>query len=218
MRGGRRQPVATRAAASATQIKAFAQRPDSRPANKPGKVIYVTQSTRTDERAPVAAPEAAASEAGSIRRQGIKFFLVGSAGTGLQLGLYAASAVLIGAQIASIASWLMSTLATNATHRALTFGVRGPARNSADQAAAFITCLVGLLVTSLVLAELPNATGLSGVIAILVVNTVVGAGRFFGMRWWLGDAGRRLGAQLALAARAAKNSWQHRSRMSGLHH
>jgi putative flippase GtrA len=194
------------------QIKEFAQRPDSYATSKPGKIISMARSTRTDERAP-----AAPAEAGSIRGQGIKFFLVGSAGTGLQLGLYAASAVLIGAQVASIASWLMSTLATNATHRAVTFGVRASARRSADQAAAFITCLVGLLVTSLVLAELPNATGLSGVIAILAVNTVVGAGRFFGMRWWLGDAGRRLGTQLAVAAQAAKNSRQHRRPMSGLH-
>jgi putative flippase GtrA len=166
-----------------------------------------------------ALPEVAApAESGSISGQGIRFFLVGSAGTGLQLGLYAASAVFIGAQVASIASWLMSTLATNATHRAVTFGVRGSVRNSADQAAAFITCLFGLLVTSVVLAELPDATGLAGVIAILAVNTVVGAGRFFGMRWWLGDSGRRLGAQLAAVAAGAKDSWHDHGRMSGLHH
>ena len=181
----------------------------------------MTQLIVTDE-APAAVsalPDAAASaEAGSISGQGIRFFLVGSAGTGLQLGLYAASAVFIGAQIASVASWLMSTLATNATHRAVTFGVRGSNRNSADQVAAFITCLVGLVITSVVLAELPNATGLAGVIAILAVNTVVGAGRFFGMRWWLGDSGRRLGARLAVVASAAKDSWHDRRPMSGLHH
>jgi len=112
---------------------------------------------------------------------------VGSAGTALQLVLYAATSVVLGAQIASIAAWLISTVVTNAAHRALTFRVRGSLRNRSDQVAAFLTCVVGLAITSAVLAQLPDPTGTSGLFAILAVNVVVGAARFVGMRWWLGE-------------------------------
>jgi putative flippase GtrA len=129
---------------------------------------------------------------GSIGGQGVRFFLIGSVGTILQLGVYAAGATLVGAQFASVVSWLVSTLVTNAAHRALTFGVRGAQRNRADQSVAFLTSVVGLLITSLVLAELPDADGISGLMAILAVNTVVGIGRFVGLRWWLGEGGPRV--------------------------
>ncbi|MET3806218.1 putative flippase GtrA [Nakamurella sp. UYEF19] len=155
---------------------------------------------------------------GTIRGQGVRFFVIGSGGTGLQLGLYAVAAGVVGAQIASIASWLISTLVTNATHRALTFNVRGTASNRSDQIAALMTCLVGLLVTSVVLAQLPDADGISGLIAILVVNTVVGAGRFFGMRWWLGDSGRRVAHQVSAAAHAMRANWHGTRGLTGLHH
>ncbi len=157
-------------------------------------------------------------ESGSIGGQGIRFFLIGSTGTALQLGLYAVSATLIGAQVASVASWLISTLVTNAAHRAFTFGVHSNERNRSDQVAAFFTCLVGLLITSVVLAELPNATGLAGVIAILAVNTVVGAGRFFGMRWWLSDSGRRVATRITAVGHAATQAWNSHGGPLGLRH
>jgi putative flippase GtrA len=117
--------------------------------------------------------------------------MVGSAGTALQLGLFATTSVVLGAQIASIAAWLISTVVTNGAHRALTFGVHGSLRNRSDQVAAFLTSVVGLAVTSAVLAQLTDATGTSGLVAILAVNVVVGAARFVGMRWWLGESGHR---------------------------
>jgi putative flippase GtrA len=155
---------------------------------------------------------------GTIGGQGIRFALVGSAGTGLQLGLYAFSAGFLGAQVASVAAWLLSTLVTNAAHRALTFGVRGGERNRADQFVAFLTCLVGLLITSVVLAQVPDADGTSGIVAILAVNTVVGAARFGGMRWWLSPSGQRFGAQVSAVALAARHTWHQHGPMSGLHH
>lgn len=158
------------------------------------------------------------SATGTVRGQGLRFFLIGSGGTGLQLGLYAATAWFLGVQTASVASWLVSTLVTNATHRAITFKVRGAGGNRSDQIAALVTCLVGLLVTSVVLGQSPDADGLPGLIAILVVNTVVGTGRFFGMRWWLGGSGRRVAHQLSAAAQATRESWQGRRGLSGLHH
>ncbi len=176
----------------------------------------MTQSTLTRAiRSEVTAPIV---ESGSISGQGVRFFLIGSTGTALQLGLYAVSAALIGAQVASVASWLISTLVTNAAHRAFTFGVRGTERNRSDQVAAFLTCLVGLLVTSLVLAELPNATGIAGVLAILAVNTVVGAGRFFGMRWWLGDSGRRVAVRATSLAHSVTDAWNSHRGLLGIRH
>ncbi len=159
----------------------------------------MTQLTLTA--GPRAEGPAPSLESGSIGGQGLRFFLIGSTGTALQLGLYALSATLVGVQVAAVASWLVSTLATNAAHRAFTFGVRGNQRNRTDQIAAFITCLVGLVVTSAVLDEVPEAAWITGVAAILVVNTVVGAARFVGMRWWLGDSGRRVGTRLAAVVR-----------------
>ncbi len=168
---------------------------------------------------PIPAPAAAAvAPSGSISGQGARFLAVGSAGTILQLGLYAAGADLLGAQIASVAAWLISTLVTNAAHRAVTFGVRGAERNRADQLVALLTCIVGLLITSLVLAELPDADGISGVIAILAVNTVVGAARFVGMRWWLGGAGQRFSGQVASATHAVRGGFRDHRPVSGLHH
>lgn len=153
---------------------------------------------------PLPAPSTPVAISGTIRAQGIRFAGVGSAGTILQLGLYAATATFIGAQVASIASWLVSTLVTNATHRAVTFGVHGTRRNRSDQLVAFLTCVVGLLITSLVLSELSDADGLSGVIAILAVNTIVGAARFVGMRWWLSASGQRFGSRLGSVASAIR--------------
>jgi len=178
--------------------------------------LAIPAPTRTEQ---VATPV----NSGSLGGQGVRFTAIGSAGTVLQLGLYAATSAFLGAQVASVASWLISTLVTNAAHRAVTFGVRGAARNRSDQIAAFVTCLVGLLITSIVLAELPDATGTSGVIAILAVNTVVGAARFVGMRWWLSPSGRRFGLQLAVAGHAVQDGLhlpgaQHRTRLSGVHH
>lgn len=161
------------------------------------------------------APEAVARVA-SLKRQGSRFTIVGSAGTGLQLGLYAVLVTVIGAQIASALSWLASTVVTNRVHRALTFEVHEHEHNGSDQTVAFVTSLAGLGITSIVLAQLADADGLAGVLAILAVNSAVGAGRFFGLRWWLGGAGRHLAAAVSTSMLTARDNISAR-RMS-LHH
>jgi putative flippase GtrA len=153
----------------------------------------MTQSLSTS------AEPAVAGTSASLTRQGSRFTVIGSAGTGLQLGLYAVLAAFIGAQIASAVSWLLSTLVTNRVHRALTFEVHEHAHSGSDQTVAFVTSLAGLGITSIVLAELADASGLAGLIAILAVNTAVGAGRFFGLRWWMGESGRQLASAVALS-------------------
>lgn len=157
----------------------------------------MTQSPSSVATAP-AEPAAAASA--SLTRQGSRFTIIGSAGTGLQLGLYAVLAAVIGAQIASAVSWLLSTLVTNRFHRALTFQVHEHEHSGSDQTVAFMTSLAGLGLTSIVLADLADASGLAGLIAILAVNIAVGAGRFFGLRWWLGGSGRHIAGAVALTA------------------
>lgn len=164
--------------------------------------------------APAVPPAAAPTS--SLTRQGSRFTVIGSAGTGLQLGLYAVLAAVVGAQIASAISWLLSTLVTNRFHRALTFQIHEHEHNGSDQTVAFVTSLAGLGITSLVLAGLADADGLAGLVAILAVNSAVGAGRFFGMRWWLGGSGRHITDAMAVALLAIRHNITAR-RMS-LHH
>ena len=199
-----------------TSVTGSEQPADSLSIPVQGKVTDMTTTTLSRPAFAADAP-AIPEPVGTLCGQGLRFVVVGSAGTLLQLGLYASSADLIGAQIASVAAWLVSTLVTNAAHRALTFGVRGGERNRADQFAAFLTCLVGLLITSIVLAHIPDADGASGIIAILAVNSLAGAGRFGGMRWWLSAAGQRFGVHLSAMTKAARGGW-HRRSMSGLNH
>jgi hypothetical protein len=56
-----------------------------------------------------------------------------------------------------------------------------------DRAVGLITSLAGLGASSLALALLAQPDGLSGTIALIVVNAVVGALRFFALRWWFTD-------------------------------
>jgi hypothetical protein len=56
-----------------------------------------------------------------------------------------------------------------------------------DRAVGLITSLAGLGTSSLVLAMLAQPDGLSGTIALIVVNAAVGTLRFFALRWWFTD-------------------------------
>ncbi len=170
----------------------------------------MTQSLSTNPQSSAAAPAA------SLTRQGSRFTVIGSAGTGLQLGLYAVLAAVIGAQFASAVSWFLSTVVTNRFHRALTFQVHEHEHSGSDQTVAFVTSLAGLGITSVVLAQLADASGLAGLVAILAVNTAVGAGRFFGMRWWLGGSGRHLVDAVALSVATARDTIA--ARHLSLHH
>jgi hypothetical protein len=74
----------------------------------------------------------------------------------------------------------------NAAQQRFTFQVPG-ARADSDRAVGLITSLAGLGASSLVLALLAQPDGLSGTIALIAVNAVVGALRFFALRWWFAD-------------------------------
>jgi putative flippase GtrA len=123
---------------------------------------------------------------GGLTRQGLRFSAVGSLATATQLGLYALMSGLVGAQVANITAWLVSTMVGNAAQQRFTFQVPG-ARADSDRAVGLITSLVGLGASSLVLALLAQPDGLSGTIALITVNATVGALRFFALRWWFTD-------------------------------
>jgi putative flippase GtrA len=106
--------------------------------------------------------------------------------TATQLGLYALLSGLVGAQVANITAWLVSTMVGNAAQQRFTFQVPG-ARADSDRAVGLITSLAGLGASSLVLALLAQPDGLPGTIALIGVNVVVGALRFFALRWWFAD-------------------------------
>jgi len=146
--------------------------------------------------------------------QGLRFAVVGSLATVLQLGLYAFLSGSIGAQLANISAWLISTMVATAGHQRYTFGSviglgvrRAPEQagrtsggwrtrpaggsGESDQLVGMLTSLTGLGLSSVVLAVLDQPAGLIGTIALVAVNTVVGAMRFLALRWWLVDRGTR---------------------------
>jgi putative flippase GtrA len=116
----------------------------------------------------------------------VRFTAVGSLATATQLGLYALTSGLVGAQVANVTAWLVSTMVGNAAQQRFTFQVPG-ARADSDRAVGLITSLAGLGASSLVLALLAQPDGLPGTIALVVVNTLIGALRFFALRWWFTD-------------------------------
>jgi hypothetical protein len=87
--------------------------------------------------------------------------------------------------VANAAAWLFTTLATNGLQRYFAFGVTDPARAPLDHTVGLISSLASLLASSAVLAPLANADPVQMLTALIAVNSVVGAARFFALRWWL---------------------------------
>ena len=129
--------------------------------------------------------------------QGVRFAVVGSLATVTQLGLYAFLSGSVGAQLANICAWLISTLVANAGHHRYTFRVAGGSAES-DHLVGLLTSLAGLGLSSLALALLDQPSGVSGTVALIAVNAAVGVLRFLAVRWWL--VGRRVRDAAALLA------------------
>lgn len=122
--------------------------------------------------------------AGGLTGQGLRFAIVGSLATVLQLGLYALLSGSAGAQLANICAWLVSTMVATAGHSRYTFGLSGRCAES-DHLAGLLTSLIGLGMSSLVLAVLDQPAGLAGTIVLVGVNAAVGGARFVALRWLL---------------------------------
>lgn len=125
-------------------------------------------------------------------RQLARFGVVGGGAGVLQLATYSFLAEGIGSPLANIVAWLVSTLAATELHRRFSFaGARSGTES--DHVIGIVTSLVTLLLSAAVLAGLDNPSGTAGLLALLVVNGVVGGMRFVVLRWWMvGRSPRRL--------------------------
>jgi hypothetical protein len=143
--------------------------------------------------------------AARLFRQGARFAVVGSLATVGQLALYVFLAGSVGAQLANICAWLISTVAATAAHQHFTFGpstlgprtgdratldhgtLDGSGRSGeVDQLVGMATGLAGLGIASVALAVLDQPAGWTAAAALVGVNAAVGALRFLVLRWWLG--------------------------------
>jgi putative flippase GtrA len=118
--------------------------------------------------------------------QAVRFAAVGTAGTALQLALYGVTTSPLGATDAAVLSWVVSTLATNLAHRAVTFRTAGQRGALADQLVAFATCLIGLLLTTAVAQAIPTDDSAVASAALVGANVLAGVARFLVLHWWAG--------------------------------
>jgi len=119
-----------------------------------------------------------------LLRQGARFTLVGSAGTGAYVLLYLALTGPLGSLPANGVAWLLTTVVTNNLHRWFTFGATRARTPGADEIVGLVSSLISLLLTTVALGLLDFASGPMQVIALVSVNAVVGAGRFMLLRGW----------------------------------
>lgn len=135
----------------------------------------------------------------------VRFGLVGGAASVVQLALYAFLADCVGAQPATIASWLVSTLVATEAHRRYSFPAAGataaPAgRAEGDHLVGILTSLATLALSMIAVAALDDPAGAAGVLALIAVNAGVGGLRFLSLRWWLVGRRRRAGYRPVAAA------------------
>ena len=113
-----------------------------------------------------------------------RFVAVGTAGTVLQLGMFAVLASYVNAVAAGATAWIVSTVVTNAAQSVLTFRTGSTRGVAAAQVVAFLSCLVALSLATgvaVLLCEQPTPARLA---ALAAVNSVTGIGRFALLRWW----------------------------------
>lgn len=131
----------------------------------------------------------------------LRFGVVGGGASVLQLATYAFLADSIGSQPANIVSWLVSTLAATELHRRFSFGGSRSGTES-DHVIGMVTSLVTLLLSAVALTALNDPSGTAGLLALVLVNGVVGGMRFVVLRWWMvGRSPRRLGTPASGAGR-----------------
>lgn len=113
-----------------------------------------------------------------------RFGVVGGGTSVLQLASYAFLADSAGSQLANVVSWLVSTLVATELHRRFSFGGSSSGAES-DHAIGVVTCMATLLLSAAALALLDDPSGAAGVLALVVVNGLVGGLRFLVLRWWM---------------------------------
>jgi putative flippase GtrA len=120
--------------------------------------------------------------------QGAKFVLVGSAGTAGTFAVYWTLRTVLDPVVANLLANAVTTVAGTELHRRFTFSRataipgRKAVQNLASWAWSSGATSAGLLVLPLIV---PRPGALPESLAILLVSTLGGAGRFAALRWWV---------------------------------
>ena len=116
-----------------------------------------------------------------VPAQGMRYLVVGTGTTLLQVGLFWLLEGWTGVQLANVLSWILCTALSTLAHRWFTFN-RPAAR--ADQLIGFATSLAALGLTAAALAIFGAAGGLRGGLIVWGVTFAVGCCRFAALRLW----------------------------------
>ena len=115
----------------------------------------------------------------------LRYFLVGTAGTGAYVGLYLIFAIWWTPGVATVVAWFCSTVATNVVHRRVTFAITTPRRRLLDAMVQFATSLLGLGVSTWMI-QATDEWGRGWHAPMLVLGTGIGGVvRFVCMKLWL---------------------------------
>lgn len=120
-------------------------------------------------------------------RQLWRFAAVGGGATVVQLGIFVVFAMFLTDQWANGLSWVLSTVGANVVHRGFTFGVHESKGAQRDLLLSTGFSAIGLLVSSLALAQLTTQNTVLALLLLVAVNIIVGAARFLVMRWWFAN-------------------------------
>lgn len=113
-----------------------------------------------------------------------RFGVVGGVASVLQLAAYTFLADSVGSLLANVLSWLVSTLVATEAHRRFSFG-GSRSGSEGDHVVGVVTALLTLVLSAAALAGLDDPSGAAGVLALVVVNGLVGGLRFVALRWWM---------------------------------
>ncbi len=116
-----------------------------------------------------------------IPAQGVRYLVVGTGTTVVQLGLFWLLEGWTGVQPANVLSWIVCTALSTLAHRWFTF--HRPA-SRADQWIGFATSLAALGLTAAALAMFGPDGGLRGGLIVWGVTFAVGCCRFAALRLW----------------------------------
>lgn len=116
--------------------------------------------------------------------QAFRYSVVGTTGTGVYIGLYLLLDLWTQPVVGNAVAWLITTVATNSVQRRFAFGVSDRMHVHVDQVVGLGSSGVALLATTLALAGLSGSDSTGQVVALVVVNVLVGVARFLTVRWY----------------------------------
>ncbi|MFB7472184.1 GtrA family protein [Kitasatospora sp. NPDC056184] len=143
------------------------------------------------EKPPAATPDQrpAAPPAGTVKRQLPSFAVIGVLSTLFYLGLYVAARWFVDAQAANLIALAVSAVANTAANRRFTFGITGSDGAVKHQLQGAVAFLIGLGLSSGMLALLdravPDASKAVEVGGLIVANGLATVVRFLLLKVWV---------------------------------